>query len=215
MTTEQEIEKISVATAKLYTRLTDSLSERTPSTNGFTAILDLEYERYIDVKGVEQLNSEVNTSELHPFNTKGETVNCICGQRHIQRCSIMRYTNPNVSGLMWDKILLGSECIETTLEFLRDIQGVDSIYEKLQEWSSTMKIEKRRLTHNKCVSCDRYDIVKGKEYKNPALKTWCRKCVSGGRVKCIQCPRMRVYQKDWKGNPMLLCFPCYKKNQQQ
>ena len=50
------------------------------------------YGRYIEVKGVEQLHSEVNVEELHPFNTKGETVNCICGQKHIQKC-MQAYAN--------------------------------------------------------------------------------------------------------------------------
>ena len=205
MTTNEE--KITEATSKLYSRLTDSLKRNTPSTNGWTALLDMEYYRYIEAKNVEQLEEEFTTAALHPYNTCGETINCICGKSHINRISIMEFPN---RGQTWKYLLLGSECIETTKEFLKDLEGVEEVYDKLKVWSDTCKEEKKRYSHHKCIACDNYGVKKDYKYKNEARKLWCKNCCYGGRVKCINCDTMRVFMKDFKGDPMRLCYSCYK-----
>lgn len=204
MTTNEE--KITEATSKLYSRLTDSLKRNTPSTNGWTALLDMEYHRYIEAKNLDKLEEEFSTIALHPHNICGQTINCICGKSHINRISIMKFPN---MGQYWKFVLLGSECIETTKEFLKDLEGVEEIYDKLKVWSDTCKEEKKKYSHSKCIACDNYGIKKDYKYKNEARKLWCKNCCYGGRVKCINCDTMRVFMTDYKGNPMRLCYSCY------
>ena len=152
---QHDYKKIELATAKMYSRLTDSLKRNTPSTNGFTAILDMTYQDYGEYKSLEQLEAEHPNLVLHPMNTCGQTLNCICGKSHINRISIMKYPNSNQP---WKNILLGSECIETTKEFLKDVEGVDEVREKLDTWSSTIKEAKKRYSHRQCIACGEYNV---------------------------------------------------------
>ncbi len=205
MTTSEE--KIIEATNKLYSRLTDSLKRNTPSTNGWTALMDMEYHRYIEAKSLEKFEEEFSTTFLHPYNQVGGTVNCICGKSHITRITVMTFPN---YGQHWRYILLGSECIESNKEFCKDLEGVEELYNKLSMWSDTCKEEKKKYTHNKCIACNEYSVKKNYEFKNEARKLWCKKCCYAGRVKCTNCDTMRVFMKDYKGNPMRLCYSCYK-----
>ena len=205
MTTAEE--KITEATKKLYSRLTDSLKDRTPSTNGWTALMDMEYHQYLEAKSLEKFEEEFDTTHLHPHNTVGGTVNCICGKSHIVRINVMTFPN---YGQDWRYLLLGSECIDTTKEFLQDLEGVEQLYDKLKIWSDITKEEKKKYSHNKCIACDNYGVKKDYNYKNEARKLWCKNCCYGGRVKCTNCDIMRVFMNDYKGKPMRLCYSCYK-----
>ena len=44
---------ISQATNHLYSRLTESLRKNTPSENGWVALLDMEYNKYLEVKDLD------------------------------------------------------------------------------------------------------------------------------------------------------------------
>ena len=197
---------ISQATNHLYSRLTESLRKNTQSENGWVALLDMEYNKYLEVKDLDEFETEWGTESIHPKNYENETMNCMCGKCNIKRITIMDYNrSPH-----YKHICLGSECIETTLKFLKDIENVDNIRDKLISWKDRIEVERKKYSHKKCVGCDEYKIRKGYKYKNKIRNDWCKDCIIGPKVKCSNCPRYRFYQISKITNkPMKLCRSCY------
>ena len=199
-----EKQKFFKATDKLYTRLVNGLKNNTGK-NGWEVLVDM---KYIDFASCEDPDDFNSYERICPANIKvnGGTkyFQCICGKPHIKNLTLMEYKCDE-----WDYMIVGSNCIEGTYKFIKDIQDIDNLKEKMSIWIKEINTEKRKQKYKKCVSCGEYRVSKMTDYKNPARKYWCNNCCGGDCVNCIKCGRDRVFQYDWRGKPMLLCRPCY------
>ncbi len=201
------LEKFKKATNKLYTRLIGGLKGLT-GINGWEVLYKLEYISFENCDSPEDLKS---FGGICPFNiVKKDNENyfrCVCGKPHIKNLTIMKYPAKT-----WDYCILGSDCVESTIKYLEDlddIHDIENLYDKLSVWYKEINNEKKKLTHKKCVSCKEYNVNKTTKYKNPARFYWCNKCCGGDMVCCINCKKDRVFQLDWKNKPMLYCRNCY------
>ena len=203
---KQEVKTIANATAGLYTRLTDGLRHITYR-DGWEVLADLDFSSYIEEKDPDQLMEM--EGRICPINicedTDGKFFRCACGKKHISRLSIMEYKkSPN-----WEYLILGSECINTLEKYVKDLEGIDNIKEKINKWVKEIKEEVKKIKYKKCIACEEYKISRTTNYKNPARNHWCNNCSSAGKVRCVSCKNFRFFELDWKGNPKKYCRHCY------
>lgn len=197
-----EIETIKEATDSVYTRLTAGLGAIT-NNNGWIVLSQLKLLQYLEIKKEDDL-TEVPLDGLCPNNIEDDKVKCICGKTHLKKLAIMSYKYDD-----WDKLILGSECIKTTMDFIAKLEGIPHLKAKLKFWIKTIKEGEKKYKCIDCIGCGEKKVKKDYHYKNEARNLWCKDCCYGGRVKCSTCPKFRVYLKDWKGIPMKQCYSCY------
>ncbi len=201
---QSEKEKVLNATKKLYTKLIRGLRCLTGN-NGWGVLLDMEYVDYEKCTKPSNFQHLGNICPYNIVNRDGEDYfQCVCGKPHIHNLAIMKYKCKE-----WDYMILGSDCIEGTLKFIKEVEGIDNLKDKMSVWCKDIEKGKRKITHKQCVSCKKYRVNRKTNYKNPARNYWCNDCCGGSCVNCIQCGKDRVFQYDYKGTPMLYCRDCY------
>jgi len=203
--TNNEIVEIAKATSEVYTRLTRGL-EHITGKNGWMVLFEMELASYVKAKTPDDLlemEGRVCKDNLAE-DEQGKYFKCACGKNHIHRLTFMEYDHPD-----FEYIILGAECIKTTDDFMAKISGIENFKEKVKKWYKYIKDEERKLTHNACIACGKYDIQKKYKYKKEWRNLWCRDCCIYDRVKCVCCGDYRDFKKDWKGNAMRYCPPCY------
>ena len=201
-----DLYKIQNATKDLHTKLTDGLEDICDE-NGWMVLAKSEIACYL----CESSPTDILEMEgaICPYNTckdkEGKEIfRCACGKKKIQRLSFIE-----VEGQPFRYIIIGSCCIVKVAKFLKKIEGVEDLLEKLEIWIEYIKEEEEKTTKKPCLACGKHKISKTTKYKKLQRKYWCNDCSSGGSVKCITCNEFRVFQLDYLGKPMKYCRTCF------
>ncbi len=205
---QQEINILAEASTKLYNRLLWGL-EKITNVKGYLVLPDLEYVKYSENDIPIDIPTHDICKENFGTNDQGEdTYLCACGKPHIKKLSIVKYDNPKLD---FKYIILGTECIKTTIDFLHKTGEIHHLKTKLLCWYSNIMSESKKYKNNACFSCGEYNIPKKTDYKKEYKKYWCKKCVGlGGKVKCISCGKLRFYMDSpTTKQPMLYCRDCF------
>ena len=135
---------------------------------GYLVLADLEYIKYAENSIPIDIPTHDICEENFGTNDQGEdTYLCACGKPHIKKLSIVKYDNPKLD---FKYIILGTECIKTTIEFLHKTGEIHHLKTKMMCWYGRIIEEGRKYKNNACFSCEEYNIPKKTDYKKEFKK---------------------------------------------
>lgn len=156
----------------------------------------------------------LNINHSYSYEAPEHNVNCICGHKNL--------TNVHVFTTQDNKEFnVGNICITNILDNIRKddtdlmkrvVQHLCDIQQSVDHQNKLIKERKQKEKNHHCLRCKLQCIKSNYEYKNEIRKHFCGDCITGSKVKCLLCPKLVPFEKDYKGCYKLLCYGCWLAN---
>lgn len=203
-----EQQQIICAVGELYTKLTNNL-ENFLGKNGWLVISEMDLKEFVYCSHIDDLDIDIKNNCMNE-NIIDNVVHCACGKPHIKNLSVMSYPHTCEKTNDYKKyIIIGSDCVKKLEKFDKELSSIPNLKEKIEKWVEFIKEEISKTQKIECKSCGAKKILKNYKYTKKHKKFFCKKCLRDNQSKCIKCGVWRAKKLDYKGNPMLLCPPCY------